>query len=186
MIKDKYRYLILGFVLGTLSCYWWFMPKETQSNLYPNMSNSTSGLLSTTSVQVVPKSSPGEEDLIVSQKYTAVINGEKVSVPIVKATTNSDRQPGSPSGDANVAAQDNQVSGTNKVIVSQAIDMTPVLSKLKPTWELGLGYNYLDNKHYGCVSIQRNYKKNKALDLTCQIRDNQVKGIMVQHKWLLH
>ena len=177
LVLDKYKHLTLGFVLGAMSCYWLVLPKETHSDLDTNMSDSTSGLLSTTSVQVVPKSDPGEEDLFVSQKYTAVINNEKVSVPIVKRVSNTDIKPSGTGGDANM--------DTQKVIVSQTVDLTPVLSKLQPTWELGLGYNYLDNKHYGCVSIQRNYKPNKALDLTCQIRDNKVKGVMLQHKWLI-
>ena len=171
--------LSVGFVLGVLSCYL-VLPRGDQQHLNPNMSNSTSGLQSTTSVQVVPKSDPGEEDLCLSQHYVANINNQKVSVPIVpKATINPNSQPNSSSGNTND-------KGQVKAVVDQTIDLTPVLSQLRPTWELGIGYTYLDNKHYSCVSLQRNYKKNKALDLTCQIQDNKVKGFSVQHKWLLH
>lgn len=185
MIIDKKQVIVsflIGTMLGVLGCY--LATRGDHENLDPNRSDSTSGLLSTTSVQLIPKSDPYEEDLCLSQKYTANINGEKVSVPIVKTTTDSTKQPGSPGG--NVTMETQGVNNGMKAVVSQTIDLTPVLSKLKPTWELGVGYNYVDNKHYGCVSLQRNYKDNKALELTCQIRDKQVKGVMVQHKWLLH
>lgn len=178
--KNLVLKLTIVVVLCALGCYWWLNAKGDHKDLDTNRSDSTSGLLSTTSVQVVPKSDPYEEDLCLSQKYTANINGEKVSVPIVKTTTNSTKQPGSPGGNVTMETQ-----GAVKAIVSQTVDLTPVLSKLKPTWELGVGYNYVDKKHYGCVSLQRNYKDNKALELTCQIQDKEVKGVMVQHKWLL-
>lgn len=182
--KDLYVGIIIGVVLGAVGCYW-FATKGDHTHLDTNMSNSTSGLQSTTEVQLVPKSSPYEEDLLVSQKYTAVINGEKVSVPIVKkATTDPSSQPSSSSGDANVQGQMKAV-GDNKVIVTQTVDLTPVLKKLKPTWELGIGYMYNSNQHYGVVSVQRNYKDTKAIEVTGFIKDNKFDGGMVQHKWLI-
>lgn len=162
--------VVLGFLIG-------FYTRGDQERPRPNRSDSTSTLLSTTSVlSATSKSSEGDPDLVVSQKYTAMINGEKVSVEVAKGTANTTGQPTSPSGSP----------GAIQGQISQTIDITPLLSKLRPTWEIGVGYNYLDKKHYSCVSLQRNYKPNRALDLTCQIQDKQIKGIMIQHRWLLH
>ena len=172
-LDNKYTPFILCFVLGIIIGF--YLPRGDHRDLRPNMSDSSSGLVSSTStLSASQKTSESEPDLVVSQKYTAEINGKKVSVPIAQGTTNTTGQPNSPSGSSNVQGQ-----------LTQTIDLTNVLSKLRPSWEIGIGYNYLDNKHYGVLSIQRNYKNDKALDLTCQIRDNQVKGIMVQHKWLI-
>ena len=181
MSDSKYRYLLVGvvcLVLGAIGCYWF--TKGDHKHLDNNMSNSTSGIVSTTSIQAVPKQSISDPDVIVSQQYVAVVNGEKVSVPVAKTISNSSSKPSSSSGSP---------VGQTQGIITQTIDLTPVMSKLQPRWELGAGYMYNSNKdkHYGCVSIQRNYKMNKAVELTGFVSTTTGKfdSFMVQHKWLI-
>lgn len=172
--------LLLGIVLGSaLTGYYLSKGKQSEPQ---HSSVSTSGLLSTTRIQAEVKDNPQEEDLVLSQKYTAVVNGEKVSVPIVKRTTGTNYQP-TGAGSSNVVQSPQQ--GV-KATVEQTIDLTPVLSKLRPSWELGVGVSYADRRTYVPLSIQRNYSEDKALELTVLVNtDGKAKGAMVQHKWLI-
>lgn len=172
--------LILSFIVGFGSCYY-VMSHRVDSKAEDPQQDSTSGLLSTTRIQTQTKTTPDDEDLVLSQKYTAVINGEKVSVPIVKRTTGTTYQPDS-ANSSNVPASQKDVKAT----VEQTIDLTPVLSRLRPSWELGTGLSYMNNHSYVPVSIQRNYSDDKALELTVLVNtDGKAEGAMVQHKWLI-
>lgn len=171
--------LLMSFILGVLGCYCWMSSKGDHNDTPTHSSDSTSGLLSTTRISASPKTSPNAPDLVMSQKYTAVINGEKVSVPIVKRTTGTTNQP---TGAGGSAANSQGVKAT----VEQTIDLTNMLSRLRPSWELGTGVSYMNNKTYVPMSIQRNYADDKALELTVLIdTDGKAKGAMVQHKWLI-
>ena len=164
--------LLLGIVLGSaLTGY--YLSKDKQST--PQHSSvSTSGLLSTTRIQAEVKDNPQDEDLVLSQKYTAVVNGEKVSGTNYQPTG---------AGSSNVVQSPQQ--GV-KATVEQTIDLTPVLSRLRPSWELGVGVSYADRQTYVPLSIQRNYADDKALELTVLMNtDGKAKGAMVQHKWLI-
>lgn len=173
--------LMLSFSVGVGSCYYYMSNRVDSQYQLPNSSDSTNGLLSTTGIQAEIKTTPDDEDLVLSQKYTAVINGEKVSVPIVKRTTGTTYQPDS-ANSSNVPASQKDVKAT----VEQTIDLTPVLSRLRPSWELGTGLSYMNNRSYVPISIQRNYANDKALELTVLVNtDGKAEGAMVQHKWLI-
>ena len=172
--------LLLSFTLGAGCCYLYLRGDNKVSEPPPSSSDSKGGLLSTTRIHAATKDNPNEEDLVLSNNYVAVINGEKVSVPIVKRTTGTTYQPDSAGSPANDAPQ-----GV-KATVEQTIDLTPVLSKLRPAWELGAGVSYVNKRTYVPVSIQRNYADDKALELTVLVdTDGKAKGAMVQHKWLI-
>lgn len=171
--------LLLSFIFGVLGCYCYMISRGDHTIPPITSSDSTSGLLSTTGISAESKASPSDPDLVLSQKYTAVINGEKVSVPIVKRTTGTTNQP---IGAGSSAAESQGV----KASVEQTIDLTPVLSRLRPSWELGTGVSYMNDKTYVPISIQRNYADDKALELTILMNtDGKAKGAMVQHKWLI-
>lgn len=183
MFTNKYirplALLLCGLIIGASATYCWL--RRGEQGQPPNSSDSTSGLMSTTRIQATFKDNPNEEDLVLSQKYTAVVNGEKVSVPIVKRTTGTNYQPTCASS-SDVVQSPQQVKAT----VEQTIDLTPVLSKLRPSWELGTGLSYMNDKAYVPVSIQRNYAADKALELTVLVNtDGKAQGAMVQHKWLI-
>lgn len=180
----SYRHILLALLVGILvgagGCY--LLTKGDQQASPTHSQDSTSGLLSTTSVKAETKDNPNDEDLVLSQKYVANINGKKVSVPIVdKGTVSATNQP--------AVANGNAISQTPqgiKASVEQTIDLTPVLSSLRPAWELGVGYSYVNKDSYVPFSIQRNYKDTKAVEVTVFIdTDRQAKGVMVQHKWLI-
>lgn len=174
--------LLMSFLLGVSSCYY-FVSNRADSKADPQlMQDSTSGLLSTTRIQAQTKTAPDDGDLVLSQKYTAVVNGEKVSVPIVaKRTTGTTYQPDS-ANSSNVPEPSQGVTAT----VEQTIDLTPVLSRLRPSWELGTGVSYINKQTYVPFSIQRNYATDKALELTVLVNtDGKAEGAMVQHKWLI-
>lgn len=172
--------LMLSFIVGFGSCYY-VMSHRADSKAIPPQQDSTNGLLSTTRIHAESKTNPNDADLVWSQKYTAVINGEKVSVPIVKRTTGTTYQPDS-ANSSNVPASPQDVKAT----VEQTIDLTPVLSRLHPSWELGTGVSYMNKKAYVPMSIQRNYAQDKALELTVLVdTDGKAQGAMIQHKWLI-
>lgn len=172
--------LLLSFAIGAGCCYLYLRGDNKASEAPVPSSDSKGGLLSTTGIHAETKDNPKEEDLVLSNKYVAVINGEKVSVPIVKRTAGTINQPDSTSGSANDAPP-----GV-KATVEQTVDLTPVLSKLRPSWELGAGVSYVNERTYVPISIQRNYQADKALELTVLVdTDGKAKGAMVQHKWLI-
>lgn len=175
----KYTPILIAFCVGamltlfSLSCL-----KEHPKS----WSDSTSGLLSTTRITAETKDTPNEDDLVVSQTYVANINGEEVKVPIV---------PKKVSGTASKPTSTNSTLGTQtqqgiKATVSQTIDLTPVLCRLKPNWELGVGYSNVSNHSYIPLSIQRNYNERCAVEMTVFVnKDGKADGAMVQHKWLI-
>ena len=164
--------LLLSFSIGAGCCYLYLRGDNKASEPPMPSSDSKGGLLSTTGIHAETKDNPKDEDLVLS--------GEKVSVPIVKRTAGTIYQPDSTSGSANDAPP-----GV-KATVEQTIDLTPVLSKLRPSWELGAGVSYMNERAYVPISIQRNYQADKALELTVLVdTDGKAKGAMVQHKWLI-
>ena len=117
---------------------------------------------STTTLEVTPKETKSDPDLIVETKYVAKVNGQMVTAPV---TTHIDES-------------------TAKVTTE--IDVTPLVKQMTPKWELGVGIGYHKDDLYVPVSIQRNYKMDKAvvfevhLDPSDNMRPN---GVEVQHKW---
>lgn len=183
-LMTSYRHILLALLVGILvgAGGFYLLTKGDQQASPTHSQDSTSVLLSTTSVKAETKDNPNDEDLVLSQNYVANINGKKVSVPIVdKGTVSATNQP--------AVANGNAISQTPqgiKASVEQTIDLTPVLSSLRPAWELGVGYSYVNKNSYVPFSIQRNYKDTKAVEVTVFIdTDRQAKGVMVQHKWLI-
>lgn len=176
---NNLKYILLGFCAGlVLALTAAYLAKGT----HKSQSDSTSGLLSTTGITAEVKDHPSEDDLVVSQTYVANINGEEVKVPIVPKKSN---------GTAGKPASTNSTLGTEtqqgiKATVSQTIDLTPVLCRLKPNWELGVGYSNVNNSSYIPFSIQRNYNERCAVEFTVFVnKDGKTDGAMVQHKWLI-
>lgn len=50
-------------------------------------------------------------------------------------------------------------------------------------WEIGIGAGEINNKAYGTVSVQRNYKKDRAIEVTGFKGENGNTGVIVEHKW---
>lgn len=133
-------------------------------------------IYTTTAISVTEKTKATDADLKLSQTYTADINGKVVTVPVVsKATSATD------------SASDTATAKAPQATIKQTIDLTPLLSELRPTWEIGVGYGKVDGVSYIPLSIQRNYAKDKAVEITVplSLSEKNVKGVMVTHKWLI-
>lgn len=129
--------------------------KTEVANVPPNISADTA-------VTVRRKSTEHDPDLVVTQKYTASINGKKVSVPMVT------------SKDSTTAT------------VTQSVDVTALVKPLLPRWEAGVGVGYDNDGFYVPVAIQRNYKPDRSLEFTIHLnpRDGmKPNGGSMIHKW---
>lgn len=171
--KTHFFVLLAGCLIGSFVTYRYIDKQEvpTSRSSVPNVP------LSTTSIQVTTKTKETEPDLSLTQKYVATINDKKVEVPIknvVPEATTSARPVGS--------------ATPYTAVVSQTIDLTPIAKAVSPNWEVGVGVGRYRSNTYVPLSLQRNYKNNKAIcvELSLDPQDRQVKGWSIQHKWLFH
>lgn len=123
----------------------------------PNSVPSGSPIGSSTSVSIEKKTVETEPDLEVSTKYVTKVNDKYIEVP---TKTTYDRS-------------------TDKVIVRQEVEIPNVFKK---NWEVGVG---VSSDIEPVVSLQRNYKVDKAIEAIIIIDKEQgkvSKGILM-HKW---
>ena len=123
----------------------------------PNSVPSGSPIGSSTSVSIEKKTVETEPDLEVSTKYVTKVNDKYIEVP---TKTTYDRS-------------------TDKVIVRQEVEIPNVFKK---NWEVGVG---VSSDIEPVVSLQRNYKVDKAVELIVIIDKEQgkvSKGVLM-HKW---
>ncbi len=126
----------------------------------PVHTQETSKITTESTLKVTPKVTASDPDLVVSNKYVAKINGEYVEAP-VKTTK-----------DASTA------------VVSTTIDVTPLVKQMAPKWEAGVGVGCVDKEILPCVTLQRNYKQDRAVEAVIQMDDRgHFKGASVIHKW---
>ena len=69
--------LLLSFAIGAGCCYLYLRGDNKASEPLPSSSDSKGGLLSTTGIHAETKDNPDDEDLVLSNKYVAVINARK-------------------------------------------------------------------------------------------------------------
>lgn len=117
-----------------------------------------------TSVSVAPKVSTAAADLVVKNGYVADINGERVEAPMVSSKDNSGTQ----------------------ATVTNTIDITPLVNQMTPKWEAGVGleYNYNDKKVLPCMSLQRNYRNDRAVEIVVTVDNKNIERGMLLHKWM--
>ncbi len=134
-----------------------------------------------TDLEVTYKTSASQPALEGTQKHTAVINGEKVEVPVRNA-----RSEGSAKTDSDPL--DSVGAARTATSLRQEIDVSPLVDKMIPNWEAGIGVGITKegtNEIYIPLSLQRNYKFDKAIQFELHVdpSDRSVDGIEVQHKW---
>lgn len=123
----------------------------------PNNVPSGSPIGSSTSVSIEKKTVETEPDLEVSTKYVTKVNDKYIEVP---TKTTYDRS-------------------TDKVIVRQEVEIPNVFKK---NWEVGVG---VSSDIEPVMSLQRNYKVDKAIELIVIIdkeKGKVSKGVLM-HKW---
>ena len=134
-----------------------------------------------TTVATAPKTSASDNDVEVTQVYRAEVNGRQLTIPIVNTGAN--------------------LYGT-KGVIKQEIDLTPAIKQaaaverekakeeFKKNWEVGAGLGVHESNVYFPVTVQRNYAKDKAIELELHIKADlqlppKVNGVEVLHKWML-
>lgn len=157
-------------IILTLVVSQWFQKDTLKS---PSGFSTTNTPVSFSNVQVTSKTSADQPDLKLTQRYTAIINNKKVEVPVKDAVADP-TVPAASTGATGYAAS-----------VKQEIDITPLVKSLVPRWELGIGMGVDgSDKVYIPLSVQRNYKSDKAIQVELHLGSNEIKGVEVQHKWL--
>lgn len=168
--KTTIRYILAGILLGVLiiGLYFTSVRRGGNTNVHqpetPKITTSKPTVTTQSTLSVTKKTTESEPDLIVSNKYVAKIDGKLMEAPI-----------------KNVSYKDKNSTTTT---VSTTIDVTPLVKQMTPKWEAGVGVGYVDNDVLPCMTLQRNYKHDKAVEAVIQIdTSGNFKGASVIHKW---
>lgn len=168
--KTTIRYILVGILLGVLitGLYFTSVRRGGNTNVHqPETPKTTTNKLPVTTqstLSVTKKVTESDPDLIVSNKYVAKIDGKLVEAPI-----------------KNVSYKD---KNSTTATVSTTIDVTPLVKQMTPKWEVGVGVGYVDNDILPCMTLQRNYKHDKAVEAVIQIdTSGNFKGASLVHKW---
>lgn len=169
--KTTIRYILAGILLvGVLitGLYFTSVRRGENTNVHhsetPKTTTSKLPVTTQSTLSVTKKTTESDPDLIVSNKYVAKIDGKLVEAPI-----------------KNVSYKDkNNTTAT----VSTTIDVTPLVKQMTPKWEAGVGVGYIDKDVLPCMTLQRNYKHDKAVEAVIQIdTSGNFKGASLVHKW---
>lgn len=177
--KTTIRYTLAGILIGVLGVlliglYFTSVRRGGNTNVHQpetpkiTSTSTTSKPVVTTqsTLSVTSKTAESEPDLIVSNKYVAKIDGKLVEAPM------------------KIQKDDSQAVGGSQAVVSTTIDVTPLVKQMTPKWEVGVGVGYVDKDVLPCMTLQRNYKHDKAVEAVIQIdTEGNFKGASVIHKW---
>ena len=167
--KTTIRYILAGVLVIVLiiGLYFTSVRRGENTNVHHSETPKTTSQLPVTTqstLSVTKKTTESEPDLIVSNKYVAKIDGKIVEAPI-----------------KDVSYKDKNSTTTT---VSTTIDVTPLVKQMTPKWEAGVGIGYVDNDVLPCMTLQRNYKHDKAVEAVIQIdTSGNLKGASLVHKW---
>lgn len=167
--KTTIKYILAGILLGVLitGLYFTSVRRGGNTNVHHSETPKTTSQLPVTTqstLSVTKKITKSDPDLIVSNKYVAKIDGKLVETPI-----------------KNVSYKD---KNSTTATVSTTIDVTPLVKQMTPKWEAGVGVGYVDNDVSPCMTLQRNYKHDKAVEAVIQIdTSGNFKGASLVHKW---
>lgn len=170
--KTTIRYILAGILLvvGVLiiGLYFTSVRRGENTNVHqpetPKITTSKLPVTTQSTLSVTKKTTESEPDLIVSNKYVAKIDGKLVEAPM-----------------KNVSYKDKNNTTTT---VSTTIDVTPLVKQMTPKWEAGVGVGYVNNDVLPCMTLQRNYKHDKAVEAVIQIdTSGNFKGASLIHKW---
>lgn len=135
----------------------------------------------TTEITAASKTNTSDPDLILNNKYHAVINGTDIHIPVkdkyIKETLKdipTSPTPSSPSSST--------TSTTARV--DQTLDLTPIFKdyEKKHKWEVGTGIGRVSNEWYVPIEVQRNFGYNKGVSLQLNVKDNKVDGFQASYK----
>lgn len=130
----------------------------------------------TTEITAASKTNASDPDLILNNRYHAVINGNDIQIPVkdkyIKETLKD--TPSSPSSST--------TSTTARV--DQTLDLTPIFKdyEKKHKWEVGTGIGRVSNEWYVPIEVQRNFGYNKGVSFQLNVKDNKVDGFQASYK----
>lgn len=136
--------------------------------------NESSKVTSTGTITVTPNKEPNDV-LVVHESLVASNGHRKVEVPIrnIKAPIyNPDNNP--------------DTTNNKTVTYENKIDVSALVRPLVPKWEIGTGVGTHRGNVYVPVSVQRDYKVDKAVRVEVHLdpKDRMApKGVEVQHIW---
>lgn len=146
MVVNKKRILWISIciILVVLGVYLWYSYSNKHHDA-PKVEQPATAAIKTT-VKVVPKESPTDNDLEVTQVYRANVNGNQVNIPVVNKEN-------------------------SKGVIKQEVDLSAVTQlqrkvderEFKKNWEIGTGVGVHEGDIYIPVEIQRNYKPDRAI-----------------------
>jgi hypothetical protein len=132
----------------------------------------------TTEITASNKTNTSDPDLILNNRYHAVINGTDIQIPVkdknIKETLKD--TPSSPSSST--------TSTTTTARVDQTLDLTPIFKdyEKKHKWEVGTGIGRVSNEWYVPIEVQRNFGYNKGVSFQLNVKDNKVDGFQASYK----
>lgn len=131
----------------------------------------------TTEITAASKTNTSAPDLILNNKYHAVINGNDIHIPVkdkyIKETLKDTPSSPSTSSSTSITAR-----------VDQTLDLTPLFKdyEKKRKWEMGIGVGRVSNEWYVPIEIQRNFGYDKGVSFQLNVKDNKVDGFQANYK----
>lgn len=133
----------------------------------------------TTEITAASKTNTSDPDLILNNRYHAVINGTDVQIPVKDKNIKEQLKdtPSSPSPSPSP-------STSTTARVDQTLDLTPLFKdyEKKRKWEMGIGVGRVSNEWYVPIEIQRNFGYDKGVSFQLNVKDNKVDGFQASYK----
>lgn len=132
----------------------------------------------TTEITATNKTNTSDPDLILNNRYHAVINGTDVQIPVKDKNIKEQLKDTPPSPSSSTT------STNTTARVDQTLDLTPIFKdyEKKHKWEVGTGIGRVSNEWYVPIEIQRNFGYDKGVSLQLNVKDNKVDGFQASYK----
>lgn len=127
----------------------------------------------TTEITAASKTNTSDPDLILNNRYHAVINGTDVQIPVKDKNIKETLKDTPSSSSTSTTAR-----------VDQTLDLTPLFKdyEKKHKWEMGIGVGRVSNEWYVPIEVQRNFGYNKGVSFQLNVKDNKVDGFQASYK----
>lgn len=171
--------ILMLFFIGTMTYHYGYDKgyAEGITKTTTTTDSSTSPSL-TTEITATSKTNTSDPDLILDNRYHAVINGTDVQIPVKDKNIKEQLKdtPSSPSIPSSSTA--------TTARVDQTLDLTPIFKdyEKKHKWEVGTGIGRVSNEWYVPIEVQRNFGYNKGVSFQLNVKDNKVDGFQASYK----
>lgn len=131
----------------------------------------------TTEITATSKTNTSDPDLILNNRYHAVINGTDVQIPVKDKNIKEQLKDTS-------SSPSTSFSTSTTARVDQTLDLTPLFKdyEKKHKWEVGTGIGRVSNEWYVPIEVQRNFGYNKGVSFQLNVKDNKVDGFQTSYK----